>query len=162
MRWARTRGKPSIAAGILGVLVIAATACGGSDSAQRTTVAQTMTAPASQALDQEIAGLAALTDEGTAQIEASTDKRELGAALTHLTSDLVSAEARLRQLNVPADREAELDALIGALAHAEGSLGGDALARLATSSVEETKQFIQTYGHLDELRTAIDALQAQG
>ena len=59
--------RPRFAGGILVVIVMAAAACGGSDSAQRVTVAQTMTAEASQAVDQELAGLAARLDEGTAQ-----------------------------------------------------------------------------------------------
>jgi hypothetical protein len=138
-----------------------ATACGGDPgSAQGTATAPTpASAPSSDALNEALADLEALVDERLAQIEASTDKRALRKALSEFTTSLIAAEGRLRQFNTPPETADELDALLGAIGHAEESLGGDAVARLASSSVEETKVFIQTFARLDEVRAAIDALQ---
>jgi len=75
---------------------------------------------------------------------------------------LIDAAARIRQVDVPPPLVEKKDSLLGAIAHVEESIGGDALARLASSSVEETKVFIQTFARVAELRAALVALEESG
>ena len=141
--------------------LLLATACGGDGgSSQATSVASTSVAsPSSAALNEQLEELQAVIDDSAAEIDASTDRQDLRKASSDFSSALVDAEAQLRGLDVPPDLEDEMSALLGAISVVAGTIASEVPARLASSSVEETKQFIETYARVADLRAAIAALQ---
>jgi hypothetical protein len=144
------------------LFLLVGAACGGDDgaTAQETNAGETIVAsPASEELRREVDELQTLVDENLAKIEATTDKQELRQVLEGFARSLIDAAARLRQVDVPPPLVEKKDSLLGAIAHVEESIGGDALARLASSSVEETKEFIERFGRVAELGAAPVALE---
>lgn len=150
----------ALSTAVASLLLALATACGGDGgSSQAMSVASTSVAPSSAALNEQLEELQAVIDDSAAEIDASTDRQDLRKASSDFSSALVDAEARLRGLDVPPDLEDEMSALLGAISVVAGTIGSEVPARLASSSVEETKQFIETYARVDDLRAAIAALQ---
>jgi hypothetical protein len=138
-----------------------ATACGGEDDEAAlapTTGQTTLALPDSEGLNREAAELQTLVDENLAKIEASTNKQEMEQAVAGFTSALADTEARLRQLDVPPELTPATDALLGAVANVQASMG-DVTARLESSTVAETKSFLQSLRALVDLRAAIAVIQ---
>jgi hypothetical protein len=142
-------------------LLSLATACGGDNDEAAlapTTGQTTIASPGSEELNRQAAELQTLVDESLAKIEASTSKEEMEQAVAGFTSALADVEARLRQLDVPPELTPATDALLGAVANVQASMG-DVTARLESSTVAETQSFLQSLRALVDLRAAIAAIQ---